>query len=68
MRGKLITFISLLHAYYYLQALSCEHEIVVLEAILGMELLTSKYGATLHYTLWERVLKILKRVAEFVSK
>lgn len=53
---------------FYLQALSCDHPSVVLEVVLGMESLITKLGATLQSTIWEKVLKILKSTAEFVSK
>jgi len=40
----------------------------VLEVVLGMESLITKYGSTIQSTIWEKVLKILKRIAEYVSK
>jgi len=40
----------------------------VLEVVLGMESLITKHGSTIQSTIWEKVLKILKRTAEYVSK
>lgn len=58
----------LLRVNFYLQALKCDHPSVVLEVVLGMESMVTKVGATLQSTIWENVIKILKSVAEFVSK
>jgi len=33
-----------------------------------MESLITKHGSTIQSTIWEKVLKILKRIAEYVSK
>lgn len=60
-----VTYLCLI---YYLQALSCDHPVVVLEVVLGMELLVMKQGADLLNVVWEKVLKILKSAAEFISK
>lgn len=51
-----------------LQALSCHHPTVIFEVVLGMESLVTRLGETLQYTIWEHVLKILDRTAEYVSK
>lgn len=59
---------SVLYINFYSQALTCDHPSVVLEVVLGMESMITKVGATLQSTIWENVLKILKSVAEFVSK
>lgn len=58
----------LLNINYYLKALACEHNAVYLEVVLGMESLITKLGGTLQSTIWENVLKILKKIAEFISK
>lgn len=51
-----------------MQALSCDHNAVYLEVVLGMESLVTKLGGTLQSTIWENILKILKKTAEYVSK
>ncbi|VVC44066.1 Rap GTPase activating protein domain,Tuberin,Armadillo-like helical,Armadillo-type [Cinara cedri] len=60
-----ISLLSVLPSIY--NALSCNHPIVVLEVVLGMESLVKKFGATLQSTIWEKVLKILKSTTEFVN-
>lgn len=40
----------------------------MLEVILGMESLITKHGSTIQSTIWEKVFKILKKIAEYVSK
>ncbi|XP_050444478.1 tuberin [Adelges cooleyi] len=61
-----ISLLSVLPSIYL--ALSCDHPIVVLEVVLGMESLVTKNGATLQNMVWEKVLKILKSTAEFVNR
>ncbi|XP_060838182.1 tuberin isoform X2 [Rhopalosiphum padi] len=61
-----ISLLSVLPSIY--NALTCDHPTVVLEVVLGMESLITKHGSTIQSTIWEKVLKILKRIAEYVNR
>ncbi|XP_050540898.1 tuberin-like isoform X2 [Daktulosphaira vitifoliae] len=61
-----ISLLSVLPSIYF--ALSCDHPLVVLEVVLGMECLITKSGVDLQNMAWEKVLKILKSTAEFVNR
>ena len=53
--------------FFTVQALSCGHSVVAVEATLSIQRLVKKYGSELHVVAWDAVLDITEALQEQIE-
>ena len=63
----LLSFNLFKRLFFTVQALSCGHSVVAVEATLSIQRLVKKYGSELHVVAWDAVLDITEALQEQIE-